>query len=53
MNLHEYQSKQLFADYAIPVPKGRVAASPDEAVASGSLKRRYMPADAARRAASN
>jgi len=32
MNLHEYQSKQLFAQYAIPVPKGEVAGSPDEAV---------------------
>jgi succinyl-CoA synthetase beta subunit len=34
MNLHEYQSKQLFAKYAIPVPKGLVAASPDEAAAA-------------------
>ena len=34
MNLHEYQSKQLFAQYAIPVPKGLVAASPEAAVAA-------------------
>jgi succinyl-CoA synthetase beta subunit len=34
MNLHEYQSKQLFAQYAIPVPKGQVAASPEAAVAA-------------------
>ena len=34
MNLHEYQSKQLFAQYAIPVPKGEVAGSPEEAVAA-------------------
>jgi succinyl-CoA synthetase beta subunit len=34
MNLHEYQSKQIFAQYGIPVPKGRVASSPDEAVAA-------------------
>jgi succinyl-CoA synthetase beta subunit len=34
MNLHEYQSKELFAQYAIPVPKGQVANSPDEAVAA-------------------
>src|SRR5882762_6879515 len=34
MNLHEYQSKQLFAQYAIPVPKGEVAGSPAEAVAA-------------------
>jgi succinyl-CoA synthetase beta subunit len=34
MNLHEYQSKQLFAQYDIPVPKGLAAASADEAVAA-------------------
>jgi succinyl-CoA synthetase beta subunit len=34
MNLHEYQSKELFAQYAIPVPKGQVASSPEEAVAA-------------------
>lgn len=27
MNLHEYQSKQLFAEYGIPVPEGRPARS--------------------------
>ena len=32
MNLHEYQSKRLFADYGIPVPKGVPATSPNEAV---------------------
>ncbi len=31
MNLHEYQSKQIFAQYGIPVPRGRVAANSDEA----------------------
>jgi succinyl-CoA synthetase beta subunit len=34
MNLHEYQSKELFAEYAIPVPQGRVAGSPAAAVAA-------------------
>jgi len=34
MNLHEYQSKQLFAEYAIPVPKGLVASSPEGAEAA-------------------
>jgi succinyl-CoA synthetase beta subunit len=34
MNLHEYQSKRLFADYGIPVPKGHPAATPKEAVAA-------------------
>jgi succinyl-CoA synthetase beta subunit len=32
MNLHEYQSKQLFARYGIPVPAGKVAATPEQAV---------------------
>jgi succinyl-CoA synthetase beta subunit len=31
MKLHEYQSKQLFARYGIPIPKGRVAATALEA----------------------
>src|SRR3546814_75001 len=32
MNFHEYQAKQLFADYGIAVPAGRVARTPEEAV---------------------
>jgi succinyl-CoA synthetase beta subunit len=32
MNLHEYQSKRLFADYGIPVPKGIPVKSPNAAV---------------------
>jgi len=32
MNLHEYQSKELFRNYGIPVPNGTVAFSADEAV---------------------
>ena len=32
MNFHEYQAKQLFADYGIAVPPGRVARTADEAV---------------------
>jgi succinyl-CoA synthetase beta subunit len=31
MNLHEYQSKALFAEYGIPVPQGQVATTPLEA----------------------
>lgn len=31
MNLHEYQSKRIFAKYGIPIPKGEVAATPAEA----------------------
>jgi len=31
MKLHEYQSKQLFAHYGIPIPNGRVALNPQEA----------------------
>ena len=32
MNLHEYQSKRLFAEYGIPVPRGIPADSPNAAV---------------------
>jgi succinyl-CoA synthetase beta subunit len=34
MNLHEYQAKELFRGYGIPVPAGKVAASADEAAAA-------------------
>ncbi len=34
MNLHEYQGKQLFAQYGLPVSKGVVAETPAEAVAA-------------------
>ena len=32
MNFHEYQAKELFAQYGITVPPGKVANSPDAAV---------------------
>src|SRR5512136_3290293 len=31
MKLHEYQSKQIFSRYGIPIPKGRVATTAEEA----------------------
>ena len=31
MNLHEYQGKELFARYGLPVPPGQVAGTPGEA----------------------
>ncbi len=31
MNLHEYQAKQIFADFGLPVSRGVVAESPEEA----------------------
>ncbi len=34
MNLHEYQGKQLFAEYGLPVSKGIAAATAEEAVAA-------------------
>lgn len=34
MNLHEYQAKALFRKYGIPVPAGRPASTPEEAVAA-------------------
>ena len=33
MKVHEYQAKEILARYGVPVPGGRVAASPDEAEA--------------------
>ena len=32
MNLHEYQSKELFREYGIPIPQGYIARSTDEAM---------------------
>ena len=34
MKLHEYQAKELFARYGVPVPNGTVARSADEAAAT-------------------
>ncbi|MFQ5927708.1 MAG: ADP-forming succinate--CoA ligase subunit beta [Terriglobia bacterium] len=31
MKIHEYQAKQILARYQVPVPRGEVAASPEEA----------------------
>src|SRR6266487_5113830 len=31
MNIHEYQAKQLLAQLGVPVPQGKVAATPEEA----------------------
>jgi len=33
MNIHEYQAKEIFRRFGIPVPRGRVASTPDEAAA--------------------
>ena len=30
MNIHEYQSKELFKKYSIPVPEGCIASKPEE-----------------------
>ena len=34
MNLHEYQGKQLFAEYGLPVSKGFAVSTPEEARAA-------------------
>lgn len=31
MNIHEYQAKSLLAEYGVPVPRGGIAYTPDEA----------------------
>ena len=37
MNLHEYQAKQLFAEYGIPVQDGLVAHTAEEAVKNAKM----------------
>lgn len=38
MNLHEYQAKQLFAEYGLPVPEGYACDTPQEATeAAGKI----------------
>jgi succinyl-CoA synthetase beta subunit len=37
MNLHEYQAKDVFRTYGIPVPPGRVAQSPEEAASAAEI----------------
>jgi len=32
MNIHEYQAKQIFAQYGVPTPRGIIANTPEEAV---------------------
>jgi succinyl-CoA synthetase beta subunit len=34
MNIHEYQAKELFDRFQVPSPRGKVAATPDEAAAA-------------------
>ena len=44
MNLHEFQSKDLFREYGIPVPNGSIATTPDEAklVAQGLGAKKWV-----------
>ncbi len=37
MNLHEYQAKQLFAEYGLPVSKGIAAETPSEAASAAGI----------------
>lgn len=36
MNLHEYQAKQLFSEYGLPIPEGYACDTPQEAVEAAS-----------------
>ena len=38
MNIHEYQAKEIFRKYGIPIPQGEVASTPEEAAA---IARKY------------
>ena len=33
MNVHEFQAKQLFAQFGVPVPRGKEITSPEAATA--------------------
>ena len=37
MNLHEYQAKQLFSEYGLPVSKGATAETSSEAAAAADI----------------
>ncbi|MEN8668396.1 MAG: ATP-grasp domain-containing protein, partial [Ketobacter sp.] len=37
MNLHEYQAKQLFAQYGLPVSQGIAASTPHEAAEAADV----------------
>jgi succinyl-CoA synthetase beta subunit len=58
MNLHEYQGKQLFAQYGLPVSQGIAVDTPEAAAeaakklaaTSGLLKHRYTLVAAVKRA---
>ncbi len=43
MKLHEYQSKRIFARYGVPIPRGDVASTPDDAYRiAARLERRVV-----------
>ena len=37
MKLHEYQSKFRFAEFGIPIPRGKIATTPEEAFRSQEI----------------
>ena len=61
MKIHEYQGKELLRKYGVPVPRGIVARSPEEAYhaakelggSSSWLRRRSMPGAVVKVAASS
>ena len=36
MKAHEYQAKAILAEYGVPVPRGKVASTPEEARAAAA-----------------
>ena len=52
MKIHEYQAKAILAQYGVPVPRGEVARTPDEAEAAAKsgvtlrLKEKHADLDA-------
>ncbi len=42
MNIHEYQAKQIFAEYGVPTPRGMIAHSVEEAVENAKNLVEYL-----------
>ena len=51
MNLHEYQGKQLFAEYGLPVSKGYAVDTPTEAAEAADRAGREASAEPEARSA--
>ena len=47
MNVHEFQAKSLFAQFGVPVPRGKEITSPEAATTWAKLEFHVIPHDPA------